>query len=89
MKASRHLDLLWLGLMTATAVTWALGESGLAARDATWPAGVLLALSLAKGLGIALEFMELRTAPALWRRFVVGWLVVVVAVILATRWAPV
>ena len=44
-----------------------------------------LAMSLAKGLAIALDFMELREAPALWRRFVVGWLLFVVLAVMALR----
>lgn len=63
-----------------------LGESGLASAGLAWPAAVALTLSLAKGAVIALEFMELREAPPLWRRFVIGWLATVVAVILALRW---
>ncbi len=39
------------------------------------------ALSFAKGLLGILEFLELRHAPALWRWRVVGWLVLVLALI--------
>jgi hypothetical protein len=85
-KADRRLDALWLALIAATAFTWLLGESGLASRSLAWPAAVVFALSLAKGSMIALDFMELREAPPLWRRFVVGWLVIVVAVILGLHW---
>ena len=42
---------------------------------------VVLALSALKGALIALEFMELRTAPALWRWLVMGWMVVVLGLI--------
>lgn len=87
MKTARRLDRWWLALIGATALTWALGESGLASASLAWPAAVVFALSLAKGAVIALDFMELREAPPLWRRFVVGWLATVVAVILALRWA--
>jgi nitric oxide reductase NorF protein len=84
--SSRRLDGLWLALIGATALTWALGESGLASRHLAWPAAVVFALSLAKGAMIALDFMELREAPPLWRRFVIGWLLAVVVVILGLRW---
>jgi hypothetical protein len=86
MNTARRLNGLWLALMAATALTWALGESGLAGRSLAWPAAVVFALSLAKGAMIALDFMELRDAPPLWRRFVVGWLAIVVGAILGLRW---
>ena len=41
----------------------------------------VLALSALKGALIALDYMELRSAPALWRRLVMGWLVVVLGLI--------
>jgi hypothetical protein len=83
MTPSRRIDLIWLGLLAATALTWTLGEAGLVTPGSRWPIVVVLALSLGKGLAIALDFMELRHAPTPWRAFVVGWLVVVVLVILA------
>lgn len=85
MKPTR-LDLVALALLAATALTWALGESGLVRGQAGALTALVFALAFAKGLGIALDFMELREAPPLWRRFVVGWLALVVAVVLAVRW---
>ena len=82
----QRLDAVWVATLLATGVAWWVGESGLGAA-ATWGAAVVFALSLAKGVAIALEFMELRSAPALWRRFVVGWLLVVIALIAAARLA--
>ena len=46
----------------------------------------MLALALAKGRGVALDFMELREAPPLWRRLVLGWLVVVIGLVALLRW---
>ncbi len=83
----RKLDALWLATLVATAIAWGVGESGLGAA-AGWPAAIVFALSLAKGIIIALEFMELRGAPAVWRRFVVGWLLVVILAIVAARLWP-
>ena len=65
----------WLMLVAATATTFVAAESG--------PSGSLLAvgvlmLALLKGKLIALHFMELRHAPALWRWSVLGWLWAVV-----------
>ncbi|MFO1326784.1 MAG: cytochrome C oxidase subunit IV family protein [Rubrivivax sp.] len=87
MDDTRSLDRVWLGLLAATAVTTALGEAGLVRGAAAWPLLVVFGLSFVKGLYIALDFMELRGAPPLWRRFVLVWLALVVAAILAARWA--
>lgn len=62
--------------------TFGIGEAGLTGAHATWPVLVIFALAWTRGLWIALDFMELRSAPALWRRMVVGGLFIVVAVIL-------
>jgi hypothetical protein len=88
MNSRRRIDLVWLGLLAATALTWALGESGLAGGAAGWPILVVLLLALAKGLAIALDFMELREAPVLWRGFVLGWLAAVVLVIVLVAIRP-
>lgn len=84
--ARKRFDAVWLATLAATAIAWWVGESGFG-QAARWAAGVVFALSLAKGVAIALEFMELRGAPALWRRFVLGWLLVVIALIAAVRFA--
>jgi hypothetical protein len=75
-------DALWLALLAATALTWALGEAGFMQAGARWPVAVVFVLAWAKGLGIALRFMELQHAPPAWRRFILGWLAVVVLAIL-------
>lgn len=41
----------------------------------------VLALAAIKGTLIVLDYMELRSAPALWRRAVMGWLGVVLGLI--------
>lgn len=78
-------DTVFVGLVLATALSWWLGE-GAATRGqhlSTAAALAVLALSAFKGALIALDYMDLRTAPALWRRVVVGWLVVVLGLLLA------
>ena len=86
----RRLELVGLALLAATALTWALGESGLLLRNPGggqgWAPWLVLALALAKGTGVALDFMELREAPPLWRRLVLGWLVVVIGLVALLRW---
>lgn len=76
MTPQHRTDALWLALVAATALAWSLGDAGGAGSG--WTLAAVWALAAAKGTGIALEFMALRQAPALWRRLVLGWLVVVV-----------
>ena len=73
----RHLilDLAWLAMLAATAVTWALGRGGWVARAQLAGMAVVFALAWLKGLVVILEFMELRHAPALWRRALIGALI--------------
>ena len=70
--------LVWALLVVATAATFAVGESGLARSLATC---VVLGIAVLKGGAVALEFMELRGAPRLYRWLTLGWLVVVVALV--------
>ncbi len=72
-----RLLVIWLLLLLATFLTWWLGESPSSQLSAAWLAAVVLALAVFKGVLIALDYMELRHAPALWQRIVVGWLVLV------------
>jgi Prokaryotic Cytochrome C oxidase subunit IV len=81
-----RLDLVWLGLLAATGVTWLVGESGALAGGSAGPVLLIFGLALAKGSAVALDFMELRDAPPLWRRLVLGWLAVVLVLIVAA-WA--
>lgn len=80
-----RLDRIGLALLGATALTWALGESG-TLRQGGWAAAALvLGLAFAKGVCIALDFMELRHAPRLWRRAVLAWLALVLGGIALVR----
>lgn len=84
----RRINVIALLLVVATALSWWLGEDAvLSGRHlGTTAIFVVLGLSFIKGALIALEFMELRTAPALWRRLVMGWMVLVIALIAVTSW---
>ncbi len=76
-------DTIFALLALATLASWWLGEGAAVSGRHLGTAATLavLALSALKGALISLDYMELREAPALWRRAVMGWLVVVLGVI--------
>ena len=76
-------DLIFALLALATLASWWLGEGAAVSGQHLGTVATLavLALSAVKGALIALDYMELRQAPALWRRAVMGWLLVVLGVI--------
>lgn len=80
----RRINAIAVLLVLATALSWWLGE---AAADGHTPGqgAVLAVLALAafKGALIALEYMELRSAPPVWRRSVLVWLLLVTGLIAA------
>jgi hypothetical protein len=80
----KRIDVLWLATLVATGVSWWVGEAPRGSAGG-WAMVLVFALSLAKGLAIALDYMELRGAPALWRRFVVGWLLCVIGAVMALQ----
>ena len=57
----------WLILLAVTAVTYWIGESGMAGHGSLTLMLVLFGLTFVKGLVVSLDFLELRHAPALWR----------------------
>ena len=77
----RRLWALWAVLIAATLLSGALGESA-AGHPGAWAVGAVLGLAGLKGALIVLDFMELRHAPPLWRRLLLGWLGGVLAVLL-------
>ncbi|NMG37419.1 hypothetical protein GRF61_23465 [Azoarcus sp. TTM-91] len=81
--ADRRSTLLWLALLAATALTWAIGE-GHASGPAI--AALLLAVAMAKGTVVILDFMALARAPLLWRIALLGWLALVCALIGLAYW---
>lgn len=76
-------DTIFALLALATLASWWLGEGAAVSGRHLGTAATLavLALSALKGALISLDYMELREAPALWRRAVMGWLLVVLGLI--------
>lgn len=76
-------DTIFALLALATLASWWLGEGAAVSGRHLGTAATLavVALSAVKGALISLDYMELRNAPALWRRVVMGWLVVVLGLI--------
>lgn len=71
----------WLLLLLATAITWWLGESGSLGNARPLAASIVLGLAFTKGVLVILDFMELRHAPVLWKRLIIGWLIFVLGMI--------
>jgi len=80
------LDFIWMALLAATGVTWWLGASGALESGRFIFTVVVFALAWLKGLGVLLEFMELRHAPAAWRWALVAGFSVIVAGVLLAAW---
>lgn len=80
--SARGAWLLWAGLMLATVMTWRLGEGS----GGLLLAAIVLGIAFVKGAVVALEFMALRHAPALWRNLSVGWLVLVCTLVGIAYW---
>ena len=76
-------DTVFALLALATLASWWLGEgaAGSGQHLGTVATLAVLALAAVKGALIALDYMELRHAPALWRRAVLGWRGVVLGLI--------
>ena len=73
----------WLILLVATTITWYLGEVGAAGTAAIV---AMLLIAFVKGRLVILDFMELRTAPTMWRVLLEGWLILVSSLILLAYW---
>lgn len=74
MTPSHRISTAWALLLLATALTWALGDSGYTGLSAAWGVPLIFALAAFKGAWVILDFMELRHAPSLWRWLLLGWL---------------
>lgn len=75
----KGLLLAWAALVPMSLASVWLGDHGQAFRLTLV---AILLLALGKGWIIALEFMELRHAPRLWRGLLLGWPLALAAVIL-------
>lgn len=80
---ARRLDIIWVVLVVGTIVTWWMGETGSAG-----PAAVLgiLAIAAVKGVLIIRDFMALRGVKLFWPAMVIGWLLLVLAIIMVAYW---
>ena len=72
---------IWLILLAATAVTYWLGESGLAGGAGMAPVLAMFGLAFVKGFLVIYDFMGLRHAPPMWLRILGGWLIFVTSMI--------
>lgn len=77
------LNVLWVALLVATVLTWLIGKTGHAGPLAV---SAILVIAAIKGWMIIQDFMALRRVRLLWRGLVLGWLLVVLAVILIAYW---
>jgi hypothetical protein len=78
---NRSANTIWGILLAATALTYWLGESGLAGSAGMTPVLAMFGLAFVKGLLVIYDFMELRRAPVLWRLLLVGWLFFVTSMV--------
>lgn len=81
MSHSLSVNRIYVFLLLATVITFGLGESG--ATGGTWlPILVMFVLAGTKAYWVIYDFMEIRHAPQLWKRLLLGWLGLVVTGIL-------
>jgi hypothetical protein len=67
----------WLGLLAATCLSWALGTSGATGSRRELGGAVILTVAFVKVRFVGHWFMELRGAPTVLRRLFDGWCVLV------------
>jgi hypothetical protein len=70
-----RLDLTLIVLIALAFATIALVGT---ARDPVLVDGTVLAIAAIKGRRILLDYLDLRSAPALWRGLVTAWLMLIV-----------
>lgn len=80
---TRLLDFILVVLIVGTGFTWWLGETGHAGSAAVL---AILAIAGVKGVLIIREFMALRGVKFFWPAMVIGWLLLVLAIIMAAYW---
>ena len=84
---TRQLNFVWIVLMLATLATFAIGEIGERIGIAGPLAmAALLAISIVKGRLVMLDFMGLRGVKFFWRGLMIGWLLLVSALIAIAYW---
>ena len=78
-----RLNIIWSILLSATALTWWLGEGQADGQAALVTAGIVLSLSVVKGWCIIQDFMELRHGPRLWRYLMLAWIIAMAVLLFA------
>ena len=87
MMNTRQLNFVWVVQMLATLATFAIGEIGERIGIAGPLAmAALLAISIVKGRLVMLDFMGLRGVKFFWRGLMIGWLLLVSALIAIAYW---
>lgn len=81
----RRLDLTWALLLLATFLTWRIGEADASTGSLAAMAAVGL-IAFLKGRAVALDFMGLRRVKFLWRGLLLGWLLLVLALVALAYW---
>ena len=81
---TRWLDGVWAILIAATVLTWQVGERGAGGLAVVLG---LIGISAVKGGLVILDFMALRQVKFLWRALVLGWLLLVLAIIALAYWS--
>jgi len=79
----RRAAVIWAILISATLLTWIIGEGGNAGPAV---AGLLFAIAFGKGALIILDYMALRRAPLMWPLLALGWMIVVCSLIGLAYW---
>jgi cytochrome c oxidase subunit IV len=84
---TRQLNIAWVILILATLTTFAIGEIGVQIGIAGPLAmAALLVISFIKGRLVVLDFMGLRSVKFFWRGLLLGWLLLVSALIAIAYW---
>lgn len=81
-SGSRRLTASWVALVLATLLSGWLAETS---GGAHWVAVVIILVAAVKILLVMAEFMELRTAPIVWRCLPAAWLAVVTGLVLISH----
>lgn len=84
--STHFLNVLWVALMVATVLTWLIGKTGYVNTGGTAAVAGILVIAAIKGWMIIQDFMALRRVTFLWRALVLGWLILVLAIILLAYW---
>jgi hypothetical protein len=75
-RPSDRLDLALVALISLAFATMALAG---VTRDPLVVDGAVLAIAAIKGRRILLDYLDLRSAPALWRGLATAWLTLIVS----------